>query len=303
MAAPNVPKEVYLDPRVLARIDNYALLARTVVEGFVSGLHRSLFHGFGSEFVQYRNYSPGDDLKHVDWKIYARHHRFQIKMYQEETNTNCYIVLDCSASMAYQGRRSAVSKLHYAKMLAASLAYMVSRQGDNVGFFAYNDRILEAIKPGHRHEQLYRILTALHRLEAAGACDHQSVLSYLGEAFNRRGLVVYITDCLDADESLYKSLRLFRAAHHDCVLMHILDRDEVDFDFGGTVRFVDAESDGEIVTAPARVRERYLENLQAFLADVTRFAARNDLDYHRFISDEPLSGGLAAYLNRRESLG
>jgi uncharacterized protein (DUF58 family) len=274
-----------------------------VVEGFVSGMHRSLFHGFGTEFVQYRNYTKGDDLKYIDWKVYARHNRFQVKMYQEETNTNCYIVLDCSASMGYTGQRSPVSKLHYAKMIAASLAYLVGRQGDNVGLYAYNDKVVEAIRPGHRSEQIHRILVSLERLQAGGACDHHAVLSYLGETFNRRGLVVMITDCMDADEAMFKALRLFRVAHHDTVLFHLLDRDEVDFDFTGTVRFIDSEDGEEIVTSPARVRARYIEGLQAFLQAVTGFAARNDVDYHRLISDEPLAGALAAYLHRRESLG
>ena len=134
-------QEQYLDPSILARTSNYQLLARNVVEGFISGMHRSLYHGFGSEFVHYRNYTAGDDLKYVDWKVYARLNRFQIKVFQEETNTNCYIVLDTSKSMDYSGDSSRVTKLEYGKILAACIAYLVNRQGDNVGFYGYDTEL------------------------------------------------------------------------------------------------------------------------------------------------------------------
>jgi len=293
-------RDTYLDPEVLSRVGNYSLLARKVVEGFLTGLHRSMYHGFGSEFVQYRNYSRGDDLKYVDWKVYARLDRIQTKVFEEETNTNCYIVLDCSASMGYQGERSPLSKLHYGKIMAACLAYLVQRQGDNVGLYAYADRLRTVIAPGHKAGQVHRLCVELAKLQAEGGCDHQRVLTYLGEHFNRRGLLIYISDFLDAGEDLFKALRRFRFQHHDCILFHLLDPDELDLHLEGTVRFVDSESGEEIVTAPAAVREQYQRAMQRFVDEIEGFATGSDLDYHRILTDQPLAGILAAYLHRRE---
>ncbi|OVE82175.1 hypothetical protein BVY04_01960 [bacterium M21] len=292
--------EKFLDPSALSRIDNYDLLARTVVEGFVSGLHKGLFHGFGSEFVQYRNYNRGDDLKHVDWKAYSRSGRLQVKVFQEETNCNCYVVLDSSASMAYAGE-GRVSKLHYGKMLAASLAYLVNRQGDNVGLFGYSDRLRAEVPPGHRSDQLHRICVELARLEAEGGCSHRSVLNYLGEHFNRRGIIIMISDFLDPDEELMKALKRFRAGHHEVVLFQLLDDDELDFEMSGSVRFVDSESGNELVTAPEVVRETYKAAFDECRQKLEHDAVRNNIDYMMLRTSAPLDGAMAAYLHRREN--
>jgi uncharacterized protein (DUF58 family) len=289
----------YIDPAVLAKVENYAFLARTIVEGFVAGLHRSLYHGFGSEFVQYRNYSEGDDLKYVDWKVFARHDKYQMKVFQEETNTNCYIVLDASASMEYTGTHG-ISKLHYAKIIAACIAYLVNRQGDNVGFYAYSDKVHTGVPPGHRSGQVHQICTELSRLKAGGGCDHAVVLNYLGESFNRRGIVVMISDFLDTDTDMLKSLRHFRFAHHDCILFQVLDDDELDFGFTSTMRFVDSETGAEIITSPGVVRREYLERFGRELEELQLFCSRSNIDYHQLRSSQPLASSLAAYLNRRE---
>ncbi len=290
----------FLDPNVLARVDNFELLARNVVEGYVAGLHRGLYHGFGSEFVQYRHYNRGDDLKYVDWKAYARLNRLLLKVYQEETNCNCYVVLDVSSSMAYGGA-GRVTKLHYGKMVAACLAYMANRQGDNAGLFAYSDKLQGQVPAGHRSGHIHRIAAELTRLKAGGGCDHGKVLSYLAEHFNRRGLIVMISDFLDPDEALAKYVKHFRAAHHDLVLFHILDDDEIDFDMDGTVRFVDSESSTEVVTSPIAVRERCKVALKEYLQKFETFCRQHEVDYCRCRTSEPLDAALAAYLNRRES--
>lgn len=289
----------FVDPAVLAKVDNYSLLARSIVEGFVAGLHRSLYHGFGSEFVQYRNYTEGDDLKYVDWKVFARTDKYQMKVFQEETNTNCYIVLDTSASMDYTGRNG-VSKLHYAKILAACIAYLVQRQGDNVGFFAYSDKLHTGVEPGHKSGQIHRICAELSTLKAAGTCDHRVVLNYLGESFNRRGLIVMISDFLDTDTDMLQGLRRFRFSHHDCIMFQIMDDDELDFKFTDTVRFVDSESGEEIITSPDVVREQYQERVGTYIEELRTFCTRSNIDYHQLRSSQPLATGLAAYLTRRE---
>ena len=294
--------EQFLDPAILARIDNFNLVARTVVEGFVAGLHRSLFHGFGSEFVHYRNYAKGDDLKYVDWKVFARLDRYQTKVFQEETNANCYVVLDCSGSMGYQGERTGASKLRYAQIMAACLSYLINLQGDHGGLFAYSDRMRAAVAPSHKSGQVHQINVALAQLKASGACDHRKMLHYLGEHFNRRGVVIVISDFLDADEEVRKAFRRFRAAHHEVVLFQVLDPDELDFDFNGTVRFVDSEAEQELVTSPEVVREQYRRAMDEYLAEFSAFCVTADLELTRVRTTQSLATVLAAYLHRREML-
>lgn len=291
-----------LDPAVLARIDNYALLARTVVEGIISGLHHSLFHGFGSEFFQYRDYVPGDDFKYVDWKVFARHNRLTTKIFQEETNMNCCLVLDTSASMGYQSHRAPCSKLRYACMVAACFAYLASRQGDQVGLYAYGSDLVEAIKPGPRSGGQARIMTALHSLTAVGSAQHRTFLERIAASLRTRGTVILFSDLLDAESDLGALLKRIRFAHHECIVFQILDPEELDFSFSGTRRFVDRETGGEIVTAPELVRNSYRERMKTFLDQVRLACLEQQVDYLQVATSDNLGNTLAAYLHRREAM-
>ncbi len=291
-----------LSPEVLARIDNYALLARVVVEGFLSGLHRSLYQGFGSEFFQYRNYVPGDDLKYVDWKVYGRLDRFFTKVFQEETNLDCTILLDTSASMGYQGERSRCTKLRYAAMLAACLAYLARRQGDNVGFCAYSESIAAWIPPGRHHDGARRVFTELQRLSPGGAADHGRAVHFVAETLRRRGLVVLISDGYGLEDSLAGLLRRLRSGHHDTLAFQILDRDELDLPFGGTVGFVDSEEGRELTTAPDLVRAGYRRTMEGFVEGIRAACLGQQVDYLLVPTTESLGNLLAAYLHRREAL-
>ncbi len=292
--------EHLLDPKIIANIDNYSLLARTIVEGFIAGLHRSLYQGFGSEFVHYRNYSPGDDIKYIDWKVYARSNKFQMKVYEEETNTNCYIILDTSASMAYSGSKDRITKLHYAKIICACFAYLINRQGDNVGFYAYNDTLRTCIKPGHRSGQVHSICSQLERLDPIGKGDHNTILRKLGELCNRRGIIVLVSDFLDFNEELAKTIRYFKFAHHDCILIQVLDDDEVNFPFQSNVRFIDSESNDELTTYPELVRQKYLHSFKKFMSNFESFCWKNDIDVEQIATSSSLVNILAAFLHRRE---
>ena len=291
-----------LSPATLARIDNYSFIARTAVEGFISGMHRSLYHGFGSEFFQYRSYVPGDDLKYVDWKVLARSDRFYSKVFQEETNMNCCLILDASASMGYQGRRAACTKLRYAAMAAACLAYLAARQGDNVGFYAYNRELVSHVPPGRRTGGLPRILTELQRLQPQGTAAHEPVMSHLAENFRRRGVVVLLSDLHEAENALPALLRRFRFAHHECVVFQILDPDEIDLAFGRTTRFVDSETDAEITTYPPLAKQHYLTAMSAFLDKVRLGCLELEADYLLTSTADNLGNMLAAYLHRRKGL-
>ena len=288
-----------LSPEVLAQIDNYALLARIGVEGLLSGLHRSLYQGYGSEFFQYRNYVPGDDLKYVDWKVFARQDKFFTKLFQEETNMNCCFLLDASASMAYRGERAPCSKLRYACMLAACLAYLSRRQGDRVGFYAYNETLTTAIRPGMRTGHLHRILVEMARVQAEGRANHDTVLNQIAEDLRRRGVVILASDFLDVEANLTQWLRRLRFAGHECIVVQILDPDELDFPFSGSIRFRDAENRSEVVTAPELVADSYRRDMAEFTAQIRLAALEQDADYLLARTTDNLGRLLAAYLHRR----
>ncbi len=290
------------DPKVLDRIGGYGLFSRTVVEGFISGVHRSLFQGFGSEFVQYRNYVPGDDLKYLDWKVYARTKKLCSKVFREETNMNCRIILDCSASMSYKGKNSNFSKLEYAAMMASCLAYLISRQGDKVGFYSYADKIISAIAPGSGQKHLQLIFNDMKKLKPSGSENHQTCLNKIAEDFKGRGIVIFISDLLENEEQVLRFLKSARFAHNDAILMQVLDKDEVDFPFEKNVRFISLEGQNELVTAPELVRQNYQNNLKNYLDNIRTECRKNQFDYTLINSAEPLEHTLAAYLHKREEI-
>ena len=291
-----------LSPATLARIENYALLAKVAVEGFISGMHRSLYHGFGTEFFQYRSYAPGDDLKYVDWKVFARRNRFYSKVYQEETNMNCCILMDASASMDYEGKRASCTKWRYASMVAACIAYLATRQGDNVGLYAFNHELLSAVPPGFRTGGLRRVLSELQRLRPGGQAEPGKVIGPLAEKLQRRGIVIIISDLLNVDEDLSWILKRFTFSRHECVVFHVLDPDELDFPFTGTMRFVDSESLDEIVTAPQLAKDYYQESMDTLIKNARRSCLEQQVDYEQVKTSDNLGNMLAAYLHRRESL-
>ena len=291
-----------LSPATLARIDNYQILAKVVVEGFIAGMHRSVYHGFGSEFLQYRDYTSGDDLKYVDWKVFARRDRLYTKVFEEETNMNCTVVLDASASMGYQGERAACSKFHYGAMVAACLVYLASRQGDNIGLHCYSDTLRCGIPAGHRGGQLHRILAELQRVQPAGQSRHAAFLPYVAESLRRRGVVVFISDFLEAEDSIAPLLKRFRYAGNECIVVHVLDPDEQDLPFQTTTRFVDSESAAQIVTSPATVRAEYVAAMQAFQQGLRQLCLDMQSDYLACSTAADIGATLAAYLHRRGSV-
>jgi len=287
-------------PEDLARIDDYALIARCVVDGVLSGLHRSVFQGGGSEFFQYRAYSPGDDLKLLDWKATARLDRAYIRQFQEETNMSLHLLLDVSASMGYQGVRAPCSKLRYAVMAGACLAMLARRQGDAVGLFTFADTLQEIIPPRTRAGQLQRIFQALTRAKASGAAAPAALAPEIAGLVMRRGIAVLISDFLGwQDGAMETSLRILRAAGCECVALQVLDPDEVDFPFSGGTRFVDPETGEEVLTAPEAVRNEYLDRFQQFMDRIRLTAFRQEADLLRAATTDNLGFLLAAYLHSR----
>ncbi len=291
-----------LDPAHLSGMGNYALMAKAAVEGFLSGMHRSVFHGSGTEFLQYRNYVPGEDLKYLDWKVYAKRDELVTKVFEEETSMNVYFVVDASASHAYQGERAACSKLKYMNMIAASLAYLATRQGDNISLFAYQEHLAEALEPGHRSGQLHRFLQALTRLEATGKADHEKMLKGVTHHMRSRGLVIYLSDMLEAEDTLPRLLRTLRHQHCDCLAIQVLDPDEKDLPHGYPIRYVDAESGAEVTTFAGSIREDYQSGMDAFLESLKNGYRQSQVDYLPLVTTDHLGRALGSYLNKRESM-
>lgn len=291
-----------LSPATLAKIDNYHLIAKIVIEGFISGIHRSVYHGIGSEFMQYRNYSPGDDLKYIDWKVLGRLDKFHTKVFQEETNFNCSVILDASSSMAYQGNRSPCSKFRYGAMFGACLAYLAARQGDNIGFFSYGGEIKSFIPPGRKEGHLNRIISEISRIKPHGMANHGAFLPHIAKSVRRKGLIVLISDFLDVGENITSLLKNLRISRNDCIVMQVLDADELDFPFRGSVRFFDSESEEHILTAPDNVRSSYVHAMDDYINRVKKACLDIRADYICADTSKDLGEILSAYLHRRGSV-
>src|SRR2546421_12086907 len=235
-----------LDPVALAKLQNLELRARTVVEGALAGLHRSPHHGSSVEFAEHKEYSAGDEIKHIDWKAYGKFDKYYVKRFEEETELRAYLLLDCSASMGYAGA-GAVSKLEYARMLAASLAYLLLKQQDQVGMVAFGERLRGYLLPRARSGHLNDLLTALDGVEAQGRTDLPRALAYLSEVVQRRALVVLFSDLLGTGDEVRHLLRGLRARKHDVVVFHLLDKDELTLPFEGTTIFESMEDDQKLL--------------------------------------------------------
>lgn len=292
----------FLDPAVLAGIQNYQLMARTAVEGFLSGQHRSLYHGHGSEFFQYRAYTPGDDLKYVDWKVYGRHNRIHTKLFEEETNMDVCFVMDGSASMMYRGEGSACSKWHYGCMAAACLAYLARRQGDAFGLYIYDNELRSILPPGRRtgHFQTFLNELTAFKPQRGRAADHEGTLDFLARRMRRRGLIVFISDMLESEETLPPLLRRLDRGGRDCLALQVLDNDELDLPMEGAWQLRSLEGEAEILTDPNEIRDLYTLEMNDFLSRLRIALSNAEVDHLLCRTRDHLGRVLAAYLHRRE---
>jgi uncharacterized protein (DUF58 family) len=300
MAAAATSRDLrFLDPAIIARLGTMELKARTVVEGFLAGLHRSPFKGFSVEFAEYRQYLPGDDLSTLDWKIYARSDRHYVKKFEEETNLECHILLDVSASMGYRGA-APMSKLEYGSVLAASLAFLMHRQRDATGLIAFDERITFRHPAGARPGHLHALLLALEKMASGSRSDVARPLRQLAEALTKRGLVVLISDLLDDPGAIVKGLRHLKSRGTDVIVFQVLDPNELTFPFRGATRFRDVESAEEILAEPSAIRTAYLRELAGLTLRFDRELRGAGMDYVQLDSSQPLDFALLAYLAARE---
>ncbi len=289
--------EKYLDPAVLSRIARLDIKARLVVEGFISGLHKSPFHGFSVEFAQHREYVPGDDLKHLDWKVFGKTDRFYIKEYEEETNLHAWILLDISESMDY--RSGEMSKLDYGATVAASLAFLMLQQQDATGLVLFDDDIREFIKPSGQPSHLKVVTHELAQVRPTGRSKVGTIFHDLAERIRRRGLVILISDLFVDRRELALGLRHFRHKRHEVILFHVLDERERTFPFMDLTLFKGMEGYPDVFAEPRNLRKDYLAEMGAFLRDVKRICRQHRIDYVPMTTSDSLGVALSAYLAGR----
>jgi uncharacterized protein (DUF58 family) len=287
----------YLDPLTLAKIRGLELRARLVVEGYLSGLHKSPNHGFSVEFAQHREYVPGDDLKHVDWKVYGRTERFFLKQYQEETNLACWLLVDVSGSMRYGS--GGLNKYDYASTVAASLAYLILRQQDSVGLITFDDRPRRFLRPSSEPAHLREVVRVLNHGPAREKSLLAPVFHEVAERISRRGLIMVLSDLFEEVDDFLAGLKHLRYKGHEVVAFHVIDPAELDFPFLEMTLFRGLESAPEILTDPRSLRRSYMAEIHEFLAAVQRGCGENKVDYVRLRTDSSLAVALSSYLAQR----
>ncbi len=287
----------FLHPEAIKRIARLDVRARHVVEGFLSGMHRSPYFGRSVEFLQHREYTWGDDLRHVDWKVWAKQDRFYVKQYEEDTNLRCTLLTDVSGSMQYGS--GAMTKFEYGCTIAASLAYLLLRQQDAVGCVAFDESARTVVPLRTRRNHLDSIVRAMEISEPRNKTDLYQILHTVAETYPRRGMMVLISDLLVDRAGLFKGLRLLRSRGHDVMVFHVMDDDELDFPFSGPTRFEGLELPEFLRCNPRALREGYLNALQSYLEEVRRGCVRHKADYKLVRTSEPLDAALAAYLCSR----
>jgi uncharacterized protein (DUF58 family) len=287
----------FLHPEAVKRISRLELRARHIVEGFLSGMHRSPYFGQSVEFRQHREYAAGDDLRHVDWKVWARQDRLYVKQFEEDTNLRCALLVDISNSMQYG--RGPLNKYEYGCTIAASLAYLVLRQNDAISCVAFDQTIRRSVPFRTRRTHLNSIVDALAASAPADKTQLYTVLRGVAENFPRRGMMVLISDLLADPAATLRGLRLLRQRGHDVLVFHILDDDELDFPFDGATRFEGLETADTLTCNPRALRSGYLEALQAFLDQLRHACARNTIDYALLRTSQPLDSALAHFLSSR----
>ena len=278
-----------------------ALRARLVVEGYIIGQHKSPYHGFSVEFAEHRAYGPGDEIRHVDWKLYGKTDRYYVKQYEEETNLKAYILLDTSRSMKYTS--GTVTKLDYASYLSAALTYLMLNQQDGTGLILFDEKIQKFIPPRSTPSYLNTILKNLEKPTFGSDTDIGLVLHEMAERIKRRGLVILISDLMDDQEAVLSGLKHFRHNKQEVILFHILDRKELDFKFNTRTRFKDMESASQLTTEPWQIKSSYKKRIQRLQNDYKKQCREQLIDYVPLFTDQSLDIALNSYLNKRQKLG
>ncbi len=289
----------YLDPRTLAKLQGLELRARQIVEGYVSGVHRSPFHGFSIEFAEHREYVPGDDIRYVDWKVYGRSDKIYLKQYEEETNLVCYMLLDTSESMRYQSADAPLSKLEYAQCIAASLAYLVLQQQDSVGLVTFDKEVRALVRASSNPSHLRQLLHVMEESVPERKTNTGPIFHSLAERLKKRGIVLVLSDMFDDVPQMMAGLKHFRHRRHEVIVMQVLDPAELDFPFRRTTRFKGLEQLPEVLTDPRSLRKAYLEEFGRFRRELEKQCRGQRIDYLQIRTDQSIELALTGYLASR----
>ena len=295
-----IDKRQYLQPEMVARLNTMSLRARLVVEGFMVGYHRSPYHGFSVEFSEHRAYGPGDEIRHIDWKLYGKTDRYYVKRFEEETNLRSYILLDTSRSMTFHS--GTVSKLEYGSYLTAALSYLMLNQQDAVGLATFDTSIRDFVPSRGTRSHLNVILSRLEGNEPGKDTEVGPVLHQMADRFKKRGLIILISDLLDDPAAIVQGLKHFRHNKQEVIVFHILDRQEMDFSFRTRTRFRDAETGKVITTEPWQIRKAYQEKVSLFCSKLRRECGNMNADYLALYTDDRLDLALREYLGKRQKL-
>lgn len=290
----------FLDPELIAALSSMEIRARNVVEGMIEGLHKSPFKGFNVEFNEYRQYVPGDPIKDIDWKVYAKTDKYYIKEHEEETNLSGYIVIDTSGSMSYKGS-SKMNKLEYSSTLAASLAYLMIKQHDSVGLVTFAEGLRKIISPRSGMPHLKCICDELERTEPGQITRIPQSLDMVGQAMKKRGICIIFSDLMDDTELIIKKLRQLRARRHEVVLYHVLDPDEIRFPFDDTTSFHDLEDGSSLITDAFNVKKEYLKRLRNLVNTFRTALRKSGVDYLLADTSMPLDVNLKSFFTRRQA--
>jgi uncharacterized protein (DUF58 family) len=291
----------YLQPETIAQLENIELKARLVVEGFITGLHRSPYHGFSVEFAEHRPYRPGDVIKNIDWKVFGRTNKYYVKQFEEETNLRSVIAVDSSASMGFSSK-GRISKFEYGSYLAAAMAYLMIKQRDAVGLALYDTEIKNYLPPRSRQSYISNLLKILHHNETGNETGTAAALDVLAERIARRGLVIVISDFFDDPESVMNALKHFRHKQHEVLAFQILDPREIDFKFGPAATFKDIETGDEMITQPYQIQRSYARAVEDFIDYIRKECHNHQIDYHLIDTSTPFDKALKDYLTKRRAM-
>ncbi len=289
----------FLDPQTLASLQGLELRARSIVEGYVSGVHKSPFQGFSIEFAEHREYAPGDDLRYVDWKVFGKTDKVYLKQYEEETNLVSYMLIDTSESMRYKSDYVSLSKLEYAQCIAASLSYLILQQQDSVGLVTFDNEIRSLVRASSNPSQLKQLLHLMEQTVPQSKTNTGPIFHELAERLKKRGVVLILSDLFDDVGSMLAGLKHFRHRRHEVILFHVLDPAEITFPFTQTTMFKGLEQLPDVLTDPRSLRKAYLEEFQAFQRQVRVGCRTQGIDYFEMRTDQPLDVALSTYLARR----
>jgi uncharacterized protein (DUF58 family) len=291
----------YFDPQTLAKLQGLPLRARSIVEGYVSGLHRSPFHGYSIEFAEHREYVPGDDLRFVDWKVFGRTDKYYVKQYEDETNLICYLALDISESMQFRGPESPLSKLEYGQCLAAAIAWLVLQQRDAVALVTFDDQVRSTVAPSNSPAHWNHLLQVLEGVRSTNRTRAGAVFHELAERFSKRGVVVLLSDLFDDLSALTAGFRHLRHQRHDVAMLHLLDQAELELPYERPVLFRGLEQGPQVVADPAPLRRAYQAEMQSFLRRVQGTCQEREIEYRLLRTDLRIDWALRPFLAARMS--